>query len=155
MKVNGLLLPKLLCELIEAERWMLPEDVTALGELTGVEKPEDLYFLDHDKMVSAADVDREISAEPESARVYGIRSSRRERRPIVETDILDIDQAIRIASSWHEEIGIFLDYRNRSVPVVVVAFWSEASDSYLHREIAASFDDFAKGVGLIPANADR
>lgn len=155
MKVNGLLLPKLLCELIEAGRWVLPEDISAIGELTGIEKPEDLWFLDLDNMVLQTDDDHEIAAEPESARMYGVRSSRRERQPIVDTDILDAEQAVRIVSSWHEEGGIYLDYRNRAVPVVVVAYWSEVSDSYLHREIAASFDNFAKVVGLIPADTDR
>ena len=154
VNINGFPLPNLLCDLIESDQWRRPDDVSALRELTRVERPEEFSFMDPDRMARETDAARKLAANPVQARIYGIRASRDMQQPIADDTALDIDRAIMIAINWDED-AIFLDYRNTLDPTVMLSYWPEDAGTVLYREIAASFDNFATRIGLISAGTDH
>lgn len=145
--VNGLPLPKLLIDLIETGRWKCPADTSALAELTRVRRADQFSFMDVAWMARETAHLRKLADRPEDARLYGLASSRRLARPVVEQHVLDVDLAVMIAVNWDEE-AIFLAYRaGRDTPAVVLGWWPEDfSTSY--RIIASDFEEFARIIGL-------
>ncbi|MCP4539578.1 MAG: methyltransferase domain-containing protein [Chloroflexi bacterium] len=146
VNVNGLLLPKLLLDLLEQGRWKRPCDTTVLSQLTGSEHADDFSFLDVDGMRRETNSEHLINDE-KLAHIYGLASSKRKGIPITDPTILDVDNSVLIAINWEEE-AICLDYRTSyDDPRVVVSVW-EGNQPARWKVVAPDFSSFVSRLNL-------
>ena len=146
MKINGLLVPKLLLDLIGQGRWKRPADTTILHQLTGSEHADEFDFLSIDAMRRET-APSHLVEDDKLARIYGLGSSKRTGTPIVDPTILDVDKSILIAINWDEE-AICLDYRTSDDdPRVLVSLW-EGGPYARWKIVAPDFSSFVLQLGL-------
>lgn len=151
MKVKNFELPRRLCQLINSGRWSTPRHGEALSRITKTDNVDDFAFLLPDDMAVETETIKRLAVDPEQSKVYALRSSRKEARPITDRTVLDVDRAVMIAMNWDEQ-AIFLDYRSEDdEPSVVLSNWTEVNGWASHRRIAANFDDFARRLGMLAA----
>lgn len=146
--INGLRLPSRLVELIKSDQWYCPEDVSALYQISHIKRPETLTFDGLAGMQRETEACKRIARDERLAEIYGVRSSKHLASAISEQGFLDVDLAVMIAGNYDEE-GLFLDYRvSLQDPRVVEGYWKSDMDLLRHREVAPSFNEFARALGL-------
>ena len=147
MIVNGLVLPELLCRLVEAGTWKRPVEEGPFRQLTKIARPQDFTFLDFDGMARETRAARQLASDLTTARLYGLKALGVSEVPNGHEGLLDIAKAVMIAVNWDED-AIFLDYRKAAEPSIVLSCWSNASSNAICREIAPNFGAFAEAIGL-------
>lgn len=150
MTIHPLILPKYLMQLITEGRWHTPADQTRLEQLTGITGINtnfDFHTLSN-KSIRWVNEDIHLYDDPQVARIYGLASSNRLGHEILDSEILDVDKAIYLASNVHEDV-ICLDYRSSiEEPQVVVSSWEPSINLYRWRKIANNIKEFADYLGL-------
>jgi len=144
MKINGLLLPEYLVELVSQGKWQKPIDHTKLSLITGSKKAADFSLLSPESMESNTRQCYHL-IDKGFGEIYRIASSSRSRQPINDDPgILDVDFGVLLAINWDEEV-ISLDYR-RSVDMPCVIAMVEPFEKW--NIIAPDFKSFADQIGL-------
>jgi hypothetical protein len=147
MIVNGLNLPATLVQLLREGRWKRPPAVERLATMTGVQRPEDFTFLDLDGMIRETAGGLDIVRRGQGT-IYGLVSTSDAEASRRHPDFLDVQQSVVLAVNWDEEV-ICLDYRpNGNEPRVVVSVWSGSQSPPQWKLVAATFDEFARQLGL-------
>ena len=91
-----------------------------------------------------------LADEPESAVVFHEARGSRSANPIC-LPWLDVELAVFVAVNRvsGDDLGIALDYRTGATdPRVVASDWDNAADGCYWREVASSFSQFARLLGL-------
>jgi len=144
--MKQLLLPPLLVELMNTNRWKQPSDETIKQAIPFLQEPVD-FLVDADTM------QREsmgfLADTPDMSELFHeYRGSKVFAR---ELPWLDVDYALfiavnRIAGS---DIGISLDYRSSvEDPRVVASDWWSGDQKHYWREVDSRFSDFVKKLGI-------
>jgi len=128
--------------------------VALLRELTNVDSVEDFSFLNVDGMIRETNAARSLATDPVQARLYGIKQRAGITASDADDSLMDSERVVMIAVNWDED-AIFLDYRRASNPTVMVSQWSEHSGCATCHQIAASFEDFARHIGLLSAEENK
>lgn len=146
MIINQLLLPRLLQELIEQDRWKKPIDVTVLEAITHSRNGTDFTFLDVRGMQRES-YPIHLVKDGKLAMIYHLASSKLSGKPIDDEGVLDIDKAVFIAINWSEE-AICLDYRSSHDNPRVVASVIKEDELSKWKIISPDFKTFALRLGL-------
>jgi hypothetical protein len=140
-------LPAALVQLLRAGRWKRPPDVERLAAMTGVQRPDDFTFLDPDGMIRETAAGLDLVRRGQGT-IYGLVSTSDAEAYRCPPDFLDAHQSVVLAVNWDEEV-ICLDYRsNSNEPTVVVSAWPGSQSPPKWKLIAATFDEFARQLGL-------
>jgi hypothetical protein len=146
--VNGLILPPLLRELIQAGKWKHPgHDV--IGKVIPylrIDRVDFLETVEHMRFESTGF----LADEPLSSNLFHeVRGS----KSLISVDLpwLDVEKTILIAvnSEIGADVGIALDYRtSEDDPRVVASEWT--SNRCFWREVTPTFSEFVSRIGLTP-----
>ena len=146
-EVNGLQLPPPLVELLQQGRWRHPGDEVVRQLLLFVGEPVD-FLGDVEAMRRES---RGLLADDwDSAKWFHEARGSKTSEPIC-LPWLDVELAVFIAVNRvpGDDLGIALDYRTGSDdPRIVASDWGQGANGCLWREVAPTFSQFVRMLGL-------
>ncbi|HLN29229.1 MAG TPA: hypothetical protein VK395_15880 [Gemmataceae bacterium] len=145
--VNGLQLPPLLVALLQQGRWQHPGD-EVLRRLIP-------FFRESVDFLTAVPAMRRESSgfladEPRIAKVFHEARGSKSAEPLC-LPWLDVELAVFVAVNRvpGDDLGIALDYRTGVLdPRVVASDWDEGAGGCIWREVATSFSEFVRMLGV-------
>lgn len=108
-RINGLVLPHKLQELIKQGRWKTPEIQAFLARIRG-NSSNPLTFMNLEQMKRESDYHHLLDLTKKFGKQYGLASSKLTGSPVEDISIIDIDLMVLIAVNSEEET-LCLDFR--------------------------------------------
>ncbi|WP_165228300.1 hypothetical protein [Aquisphaera insulae] len=145
-KVNGLPLPEVLVLLMRQGRWIHPGDARLREVIPFLIEPVD--FLGSAKAM-AAESTGFLADNPRDSRIFHEVRGSRLAEP-VELPWRDVERSLLVAVNRYpgDDVGIGLDYRTDDTdPRVIASDWG-TGEVCLWREVAPTFSEFARRLGL-------
>jgi hypothetical protein len=145
--VNGLPVPSLLVELLKQHRWRHPGDEALRDLIPFLREPVDfLTSVEAMRRESAGS----LANEPRFAKVFHMARGSRSAEP-VSLPWLDVELSLFVAVNRFpgDDLAIALDYRTDATdPRVVASDWDEGPGGCEWREVAPSFSQFVRTLGV-------
>jgi hypothetical protein len=146
-EINGLEVPSLLVELLEQHRWRHPGDEALRHLIPFLREPVDfLTSVEAMRRESAGS----LADEPRFAKVFHMARGSRSAEPVC-LPWLDVELSVFVAVNRFpgDDLGIALDYRTDATdPRVVASDWDDGPGGCEWREVAPSFSQFVRTLGV-------